>query len=408
MTSAAQSLQASSGKTKTLDMLDAKDKKVIVRVDFNVPVQDGKITDTSRIDRVKPTIDALLDKGAAIILMAHFGRPKGKVSDKLSLKFLQQALFDLWNRPIQFCTDCVGDEAESITSNLKAGDILLLENLRFHAEEEQNNAEFAQNLASLGDVYVNDAFSVSHRAHASTQGITQHLPSYAGLLMQSEVEALETALETPKPPVAAIVGGAKVSSKLDLLGNLIQKVDVLVLGGGMANTFLYAQGYDVKGSLHEPDMKDTALDILKKAKAVGCEIVLPRDVVCAKEFKQNAEHVTADIDAIPDGMMALDVGEKSVTHVTQTLENCKTILWNGPMGAFEIKPFDMGTSAVARYVRNKTLSGDMISIAGGGDTVSALINAGVDESFTYLSTAGGAFLEWLEGKELPGVYALKS
>ena len=393
--------------TKTLDMLDANGKTAIVRVDFNVPVQDGKITDTSRIDRVKPTVDALLNKGAAVILIAHFGRPKGKKNDDLSLKFLQQALFDLWNRPIQFINDCIGEDAQNAAKVLKAGDILLLENLRFHAGEESNDDEFAGKLAALGDVYINDAFSVSHRAHASTYGIAQHLPAYAGLLMQSEVDALESALKNPKPPVAAIVGGAKISSKLDLLGNLIQKVDVLVLGGGMANTFLYALGYDMKASLYEEDMKDTALAIMDKAKDVQCDIILPTDVICATEFKKNAEQALAKVDAIPDDMVALDIGPESIAQIESKLAECRMVLWNGPMGAFEVKPFDAGTSAIARCVRDLTSSGGMVSIAGGGDTVSALINAGVDEGFTYLSTAGGAFLQWLEGKELPGVAALK-
>ncbi len=398
---------ANTPRFRTLDTLNASGKTVLVRVDFNVPVQDGQITDTSRIDRVKPTIDRLRAQGAKVVMMAHFGRPKAAPEPQFSLDFLAQALPKLWGYPVTFAADCVGAQAEKAVAALHAGDVLLLENVRFHAGEEKNEAGFAKSLAALGDVFVNDAFSAAHRAHASTAGIADHLPAYAGLLMEAELKALEAALTAPVRPVAAIVGGAKISTKLELLGNLVGKVDVLILGGGMANTFLAAKGVDVKKSLCEHDMKDEARAIMDTAERGGCRIILPVDFTCAAEFKANADHVHVAADAIPDGFMALDIGPRSADHIIAVLKDCKTVVWNGPLGAFEIKPFDAYTNAVASAVAERTAQGKILSVAGGGDTVSALANAGVDaDGFSYLSGAGGAFLEWLEGKTLPGVAAL--
>ncbi|HMG51205.1 MAG TPA: phosphoglycerate kinase [Inquilinus sp.] len=392
---------------KTLDDVDVRGKTVLVRGDLNVPVDGGNVSDTTRLDRLAPTIDEIADKGGRVVLLSHFGRPKG-VTPEFSLKtIVLPALEEVLERPVAFAEDCIGPAAEVAVKALKDGQILLLENVRFHPEEEKNDPAFAKALAALGDIYVNDAFSAAHRAHASTEGITHHLPAYAGRLMQAELEALSAALEAPKRPVLAIVGGAKISTKLDLLGNLVAKVDRLVLGGGMANTFLAAQGVAVGKSLCEHDMADAVHSILGKAKAAGCEIVLPVDGVVAREFKADAPHEAVDNAAIPADAMLLDIGPKSVANLKALLAETKTVVWNGPLGVFEKRPFDAGTVAVARAAADLTQAGKLLTVAGGGDTVAALAHAGVEDRFSYISTAGGAFLEWLEGKDLPGVAALK-
>ncbi len=392
---------------RTLDDLDVAGKIVLVRGDLNVPAKDGKITDTTRIDRFAPTVKELAAKGARVVVMSHFGRPKGGYEAEYSLKFLVPALAAAVGVPVAFAEDCIGAQAQTVVSALTDGQVALLENLRFHKGEEKNDPAFVAALASLGQLYVNDAFSTAHRAHASTEGLAHHLPAAAGRLMQEEVEALSKALEKPVRPVAAVVGGAKISTKLELLFNLVQKVDMLVLGGGMANTFLFAQGTDVGKSLKEGDMIDQAKAIMAKAAASGCEIVLPSDGVVAAEFKANAANETVSTAAIPADKMMLDMGPASAAAVAAKLAGVKTVVWNGPLGAFEIKPFDAATNLVAQAVAKLTVDGTVLSVAGGGDTVSALHNAGVGESFSYISTAGGAFLEWLEGKELPGVAALR-
>lgn len=389
------------------DIENCAGKTALVRVDLNVPTNEGKITDTTRIDRIKPTLEALQEKGLKIVLLSHFGRPKGQKNDEYSLSFLAPFMADHLGLHVDFCSDCKGSAAQAAIASMNAGEILLLENTRFYAEEEQNDESFAKELASLGDIYINDAFSTAHRAHASTEGIARHLPSFAGLLMDAEISALASALEYPERPVAALVGGAKISTKLDLLQNLIEKVDALVLGGGMANTFLASRGVDVKSSLCEHDMLETARAISKKAEEIGCEIVLPVDLVCASEFRAHAPSETYATDNIADGTMALDIGTKSCTQIENVLNQCKTVVWNGPLGAFEIAPFDHATNRIAGYVAFATKSKKLKSIAGGGDTVAALNHTGSAGSFTYLSSAGGAFLEWLEGKELPGVKALE-
>lgn len=391
---------------KTLDDLDVRGKTVFVRADLNVPVKDGKVTDTTRIDRSASTILDLLKAGAAVIVASHFGRPKG-VDPSFTIEPVVAPLSQaLGGKPVKFASDCIGPVAEAAAKALKPGEVLLLENLRFHPEEEKNDPTFVSALCALADVYVNDAFSSAHRAHASTEGMAHHLPAAAGRLMQAELEALEKVLEKPERPVAAIVGGAKVSTKLDLLGNLVSRVDVLVIGGAMANTFLAAQGVDVGKSLCEHDMKDTALDVLKGAEAKGCAVILPTDVVVAAAFAAGAQSTVVAVDAVPADQMILDIGPVSVRTVVNRLAECKTLLWNGPFGAFEIKPFDAGTNGVARGAADLTKKGVLVSVAGGGDTVSALANAGVVDTLSYVSTAGGAFLEWLEGKTLPGVAAL--
>ena len=392
---------------KTIDDLDVVGKRVLVRADLNVPMQDGQVTDTTRIDRTAPTLNELSNKGAKVIVISHFGRPKGKVVPEMSLAPVARALSKSCGLPVAFATDTIGESAEKTIAAMKEGDIAMLENLRFHGDEEANDKAFTAKLSELGDVYVSDAFSCSHRAHASTEGLAHLLPSAAGLLMQVEVESLAGALESPEPPVAAVVGGAKVSTKMEVLGNLSKKVDVLIIGGGMANTFLFAQGIDVGNSLCEKDMADAARQILADAKKAGCDIVLPKDAVVAREFKEGAECETVALDAIPSDAMMLDVGPASVADVAARLEKCRTVVWNGPFGAFEIPPFDAGTNAVARETARLTKEGKLISVAGGGDTVAALAHAGVGDDFTYISTAGGAFLEWMEGKELPGVKVLR-
>ena len=391
---------------RTLDEVDVAGKRVLLRADLNVPVRDGKISDLTRIERLCPTIRELADKGAHVIVCSHFDRPKGKRVPEMSLKPMADALAQVLGRKVRFAEDCVGIPAQQAIDALNDGDVAVLENTRFHAGDEANDPAFAQQLADLADIFVNDAFSAAHRAHASTEGVAHLRPSYAGRLMQAELEALTLALEHPQRPVMAIVGGAKVSTKLDLLGNLVGKVDVLVIGGAMANTFLAAQGVAVGKSLQEADMHATALDILIKAKAANCEIMLPVDAVTATEFKAHAATQTVAIAAIPTDAMMLDVGPQSVAAVIERLASVKTLVWNGPLGAFEIPPFDAATTALAKAVAAATVAGALRSVGGGGDTVSALRHAGVIDQLTYVSSAGGAFLEWLEGKTLPGVAAL--
>ncbi len=391
---------------KTIDSTDMAGKRVLVRVDLNVPMKNGKVTDATRIERAAPTIKELAAKGAKVIVLSHFGRPDGKRVPEMTLRPLVEPLEQALGKPVGFAEDCIGPLAEEAVRNMKAGDVLLLENLRFHKEEEKNEAGFIDKLSLLGDVYVNDAFSTAHRAHASTEGLANRLPAVAGRLMQGELEALDKALGSPKRPVCAIVGGAKVSTKLDLLGNLVGKVDKLIIGGGMANTLMHAQGIKVGKSLCEKDLAATALEILEKAKAAKCAVLLPVDIMAADEFKANAPHVVVDADACPDDKMILDVGPKTIALYQKELADCATVVWNGPLGAFEIKPFDTGTMALAQDVARLTAAGKLLSVAGGGDTVAALAAAGVEEKFSYVSTAGGAFLEWMEGKTLPGVAAL--
>jgi phosphoglycerate kinase len=391
---------------KTLDDMDLAGKRVLVRVDINVPVENGVVTDATRIERIKPTVDYILAQGGKPMLIAHFGRPKGKVVLDLSLRLILPALEATLGRPIALLETLEG--AENLTDEARAADILLLENIRFYPGEEANDPGFAARLAALGDIYCNDAFSAAHRAHASTTAIAHLLPSCAGRLMQAELHALESALGDPKHPLMAVVGGAKVSTKLDLLGNLVGKVDKLVIGGGMANTFLAAQGLNVGTSLCEHDMADTALAIITKAAAAGCEIILPNDIVVAHNFKAGAAHETLAADQCPDDAMILDAGQQTVVRISAALESAKTLIWNGPLGAFEIPPFDTATNAAALKAAALSKVGKLISVAGGGDTVAALNQSGAATDFTYISTAGGAFLEWMEGKDLPGVAALKA
>jgi len=392
---------------KTLDDLDIKGKRVLVRVDINVPVEDGRVTDATRIERIVPTIRDILEKGGKPILLAHFGRPKGKRVPEMSLKVVAPALTSALGVPVRFADDCIGEEAEKAVAALQPGEVLLLENVRFHPGEEANDPEFVKALARLGDVFVNDAFSAAHRAHASTTGLARVLPAAAGRLMEAELRALEAALGNPTRPVTAVVGGAKVSTKLDLLNNLVTKVDELIIGGGMANTFLAAKGIDVGKSLAEHEMTRTALSILEKAGDAGCTIILPADIVVAWEFKAGAEHKVLPANACPPDAMILDAGPETVRLIEDIFARSKTLVWNGPLGAFEIEPFDTATVAAARAAARLTKEGKLISVAGGGDTVAALNKAGVTQDFTYVSTAGGAFLEWMEGKVLPGVAALE-
>ncbi|WP_421995049.1 phosphoglycerate kinase [Reyranella sp.] len=390
----------------TIDTIDLAGKRVLVRVDLNVPMKAGKVTDATRIERAAPTLKELAAKGARVVVLSHFGRPDGKRVPEMSLKPLVEPLAAALGKPVAFAEDCIGPLAEDAVRTLKPGDVLLLENLRFHKEEEKNDRGFVDKLSVLGDVYVNDAFSAAHRAHASTEGLAHLLPAAAGRLMQAELEALDKALGNPRRPVCAVVGGAKVSTKLDLLGNLVGKVDKLIIGGGMANTFMQAQGIAVGKSLSEKDLGKTALEILDKAKAADCRVLLPVDVVVAAEFKAGAPSRVVDAKACPDDQMILDVGPKSIELYKQEVADCATLVWNGPLGAFEIQPFDTGTVALARAVADQTAAGKLLSVAGGGDTVAALAAAGVEDKFSYVSTAGGAFLEWMEGKALPGVAAL--
>lgn len=391
---------------QTLADLNASGKTVIVRADLNVPMQDGKVTGLTRITRFAPTIKQLSAQGAKVVVISHFGRPKGRDASQ-SLKPLAPVLAAESGLTVHFIDDCVGDAVVTAAQKLAAGEVLLCDNLRFHPEEEKNDAGFAKELAKLGDVYVNDAFSCAHRAHASTEALAHLLPAYAGLLMEEELKALDAALENPVRPVMAIVGGAKISTKLDLLNNLVEKIDVLVLGGGMANTFLAAQGVNVGKSLCEHDMLDQARAIAQKATARNCTLLLPVDGLMASEFKANADHIVAATTAIPSDRMMLDIGPASVTAIEKKLAEMKTVLWNGPVGAFEIAPFDSGTTAIGQAVAKAVAHQGTTAVAGGGDTVAALAHAGVEDKMTYVSSAGGAFLEWLEGKTLPGVAALK-
>ena len=393
---------------RTLDEADVAGRRVLVRVDLNVPVRDGAVTDATRIERVAPTVLELADKGAKVILLAHFGRPKGAPDPAQSLAPIAGAAAAVLGRPVAFAADCIGPAASTAVAAMKDGDILLMENTRFHKGEEGNEPDFVKALAANGDLYVNDAFSAAHRAHASTEGLARVLPSYAGRAMQAELEALEKGLGQPARPVVAIVGGAKVSTKIDLLTNLVGQVDALVIGGGMANTFLAAQGVDIGKSLCEHDLADTARAIITKAKQTGCALVLPTDAVVAREFKANAASETVAVDAVPADAMILDVGPATVAAVEDWIARAKTLVWNGPLGAFEIEPFDRATVAAAKFAAERTKAGELVSVAGGGDTVAALNHAGVADDFTYVSTAGGAFLEWMEGKELPGVAALSN
>ncbi len=390
----------------TIDSAPVAGKRVVVRVDLNVPMKNGKVTDYTRIERLASTVKEIADKGGKLVLLSHFGRPKGPDPEQ-SLKPLVEPLSQALGRPVIFVKDCIGAEAEAVAAKLKPGEVALMENLRFHAGEEKNDAAFAKGLAALGDLYVDDAFSTSHRAHASIEAITHYLPAFAGRLMQEELEALGRALERPDRPLAAVVGGSKVSTKLELLGNLSKKVDRLIIGGGMANTFLFAMGAPIGKSLCEKEMAPTALEIMKTARAGGCEFVLPVDVVVAREVKPGAAHETVPVGQVPDDAMILDIGPASVKALEKLFGDCRTLVWNGPFGVFEVPPFDAGTNAVANIAAKLTHQGKLVSIAGGGDTVAALGHAGVSEAFSYISTAGGAFLEWLEGKELPGVKALE-
>ena len=389
---------------RVLDDLVLPGAKVLVRVDLNVPMRDGQVSNKSRINRTAPTLAELADKGAKVIVLSHFGQPKGQVVSEMSLAPLVGLLSEVLDRAVAFSTL---DDAMDLVGNMANGDVLLLENVRFDPGEEANAIEFAKRLAALGDIYVNDAFSCAHRSHASTEALAHLLPSAAGRSMRAEIEALELALANPKRPVAALIGGAKVSSKLAVLDNLLHKVDKLIIGGGMANTFLFAKGLGVGASLCQEELANTAQDIMSNAQAAGCEIVLPVDVVLAKAFEAGADCATVPVEKVPDSMMILDVGPASVRDLTVRLAGCRTLLWNGPMGAFEISPFDEGTVKVAQAAAAQTKAGNLISVAGGGDTVAALYHAGAADDFTYVSTAGGAFLEWLEGKVLPGIKALE-
>jgi phosphoglycerate kinase len=392
----------------TLDDIAVKGKRVLVRADLNVPLKDGVVTDATRIERQAPTIRELAEKGAKIIILSHFDRPKGKVVPSMSLRPVVEPLAEAVGRPVAFAGDCVGETAQAAVQAMKDGDVLLLENTRFHAGEEGNDAGFAKEVAALGDVFVNDAFSAAHRAHATTTGLAYLLPSAAGRSMQQELTHLQKALSDPERPVMAVVGGAKVSTKIELLQNLVGKVEVLVIGGAMANTFLAAEGVAVGKSLYEADHLETARKVVHMANESGAVILLPTDVVVAKEFKAGAAHRTAKTGEIAADEMVLDVGPASIQAFKNRLVTTKTLVWNGPFGAFETEPFDAGTVAAAKAVADATRSGHLLSVAGGGDTVAALAHAGVADDFSYVSTAGGAFLEWLEGKELPGVEALKA
>ncbi|MGB8817826.1 MAG: phosphoglycerate kinase [Rhizobiaceae bacterium] len=397
------------GSFKTLDQIgDIAGKRVLLRVDLNVPMANGKVTDLTRIERVAPTILELSDKGAKVILLAHFGRPKDGPDPAQSLRPVAVEAASVLGRKVSFAEDCIGEKAAAAVSAMNNGDILCLENTRFHKGEEQNEPEFVKALAENGDIFVNDAFSAAHRAHASTEGLAHLMPAFAGRTMQAELEALEKGLGKPVRPVVAIVGGAKVSSKIDLLMNLVKKVDALVIGGGMANTFLAAKGVNVGKSLCEHDLADTAKQIMVEAVNAGCAIVLPVDGVVAKEFKAGADNVIVDVNAVPLDGMILDVGPKTVATIAGWISKANTLVWNGPLGAFEIAPFDTATVAAAKAAAQETKAGRLVSVAGGGDTVAALNHAGVADDFTYISTAGGAFLEWMEGKALPGVEVLKS
>ncbi len=397
-----------SNSIKSIEEIDVKGKLVLVRADLNVPLKGEVVTDATRIDRFLPTARGLMERGARVVIMSHLGRPSGEANPAFSLAPVAKVLSSKLGKEITFTVDCVGGATEEAVHALNDGEVALLENLRFHKGETANDATFATRLSILGDIYVNDAFSTAHRAHASTHAIAEKLPSYAGPSLMAEISALSAALDTPEKPVAALVGGAKVSSKIGVLEFLLPKMDKLIIGGGMANTFLAALGYNVGKSLCEMDALDTAKGIMEKAKAVGCELILPVDVVVAEKFAANAANQTVAIDAIPEDMMALDVGPQSETAIIAALAQCRTLLWNGPLGAFEIEPFGRGTFGVAKAAAALTKAGELVTVAGGGDTAAALNAAGASQDFTYLSTAGGAFLEWLEGRELPGVAAISN
>ncbi len=388
------------------DLTNVTGKKILLRTGFDVPVKDGVIQDATRLERGLATIQELKDKGAIVIILTHLGRPKGKDAT-LSVQPIATKLSELLGQNVTFIADCIGDTAKTAIAQLKNGDVAMLENLRFYAEEEQNDAGFAKQLAALGDIYVSDAFSVAHRAHASIEGIAKLLPAYAGRLMQEELDALQAGLENPTRPVMAIVGGSKISTKLSVLDNLVKKVDYLVLGGGMQNTFFAAQNVEVGKSLCERDMIPEAKKIMATAEKAGCKIVLPLDRVAVKEFGANVPFTIVPFDQLPADQEGVDIGPATVENLRDILKTCKTVLWNGPMGVFEVKPFDKGTNDLAKAVAELTKSGQLQSVAGGGDTVSALEQAGAIDDFSYVSTAGGAFLEWLEGKTLPGVQVLE-
>jgi len=393
-------------KVKTTAGLDVKGKRVFVRADLNVPVQGGKVSDATRLERVAPGLSDLARRGGRVIVASHFGRPKGGPAPEHSLRPVAQALEKILGHAVRFVDDCIGPQAEAAVAAMQDGDIVVLENLRFHKGEEKNDAAFTQALARLADIYVNDAFSAAHRAHASTAALAKLLPAYAGPLLMEEIDALRSVLDKPQRPVVAVIGGAKVSTKIPVLTNLLAKVDKLIIGGGMANTFLLAQGVDVGKSLAEPDFIATAKEIMAKAEERGCELVLPADAVVAPRFEANAPAITVPISEMPSDQMILDVGPKAVVKDVEVLSQCRTLLWNGPLGAFEIAPFGEGTFQLARAAAELTAAGKLVSVAGGGDTVAALNAAGVTDKFTYVSSAGGAFLEWLEGVELPGIKAL--
>ena len=393
---------------KSIDDLDVAGKRVLVRADLNMPMKDGRITDASRMEKTLLTLNDLLDRGAGVIVMSHMGRPGGQVVAELSLTPVARTLAETLGRDVPFAPDCIGPDAEKAVEAVSEGGVAMLENLRFHGEEEANDIVFAGKLAEFGHLYVNDAFSCAHRAHASIEAIAHLLPSAAGRLMTAELDAFGQTLESPQHPIAAVVGGAKISTKMAVLGHLVERVDLMIIGGAMANTFLNAQGFDVGRSLCEPDMAEAAKTIIAKGIEAGCEVALPLDAVVAKEFAEGVESETVLLDAIPADSMILDLGPATVADLSGRLKDCKTLIWNGPLGAFEIKPFDFATNALAREVAELTADGGLLSIAGGGDTVAALVNAGVSNQFSYVSMAGGAFLEWLEGKELPGVAALKA
>jgi phosphoglycerate kinase len=393
-------------KLRTTAGLDLEAKRVLVRADLNVPVKDGKVTDATRLERLVPGLQDLARRGARIVVISHFGRPKGGPDPQFSLKPVADKLGELLGRPIAFASDCVGEPAERTVAALLPGQVAVLENLRFHKGEEKNDPAFAKRLAALGDLFVNDAFSTAHRAHASTDAITQLLPSYAGPLLMEEVDALKSVLDAPARPTAAVIGGAKVSTKIPLLTNLAGKVDKLIIGGAMANTFFLAEGVNVGKSLAEPDFAKTALEIMRAAKMRHCEVVLPHDVVVASKLAEGAKASTVAVLEVPPDQMILDVGPETVAHYTAVIGRCKTLVWNGPLGAFEVAPFGEGTFGLAREVAALTTAGKLVSVAGGGDTIAALNAAGVTDRLTYVSTAGGAFLEWLEGRTLPGIAAL--
>jgi phosphoglycerate kinase len=391
---------------RTLDDIDVKGKRVLVRMDLNVPVKDGIVTDSMRIERQAPTIRDLVRRGAKAILLSHFDRPKGRVVASMSLQPVAAAVSQVLKQPVGFAKDCIGESAQTAVAKLRDGDVLVLENTRFHAGEEKNDPTFAKAIAELGDIFVNDAFSAAHRAHATTEGIAHLLPAVAGRSMEAELSHLHKALDRPVRPLMAVIGGAKVSTKIELLGNLVRRVDVLLIGGAMANTFLAAGGNPIGKSLYEPDHLETANKILNKALAAGAAVILPCDVVVAEEFTAVAPNRTVELAAVEPDEMILDVGPKTVEAFAKRLQYVSTLVWNGPLGAFETKPFDRATLAAARQAARRTTEGKLLSVAGGGDTVAALNAAGVTEDFSYVSTAGGAFLEWIEGKTLPGVEAL--